>query len=188
MRLFTAIDVTDEAKLAIAAEQKRVAAGLGAAASALKWVQPAHMHLTLAFLGEVDEARSVLVADAMRQPIGVGRFEMVFKQLSAFPPQGAPRTLWLGVDQGAAEVIDVEREVTVRLNRLGCVLEHRAFHPHLTLARWRDGRGSDRRRVLALDRGAAIARVDVTRVSLYQSRLSSAGPQYTLLTHAELQA
>ena len=57
MRLFIAVDLDDTARAAIAAEQKRVAAALGDARSAMKWVKPEHMHLTLVFLGEVSDPR-----------------------------------------------------------------------------------------------------------------------------------
>ncbi len=60
MRLFVAIDLSDEARAAAAAEQKRLAAALGGGRSSLRWVKPDQLHLTLAFLGEVDEARGAV--------------------------------------------------------------------------------------------------------------------------------
>ena len=62
----------------------------------------------------------------------------------------------------------------------------RPFSPHLTLGRWRESRSADRRRALASTTPEAIARVDVTGATLYQSRLSSTGPTYTALAHATL--
>ncbi len=58
MRLFVAVDLSADAREAIAAEQKRIAAAMAASKSSLKWVKPEQAHLTLVFLGEVDAARA----------------------------------------------------------------------------------------------------------------------------------
>ena len=80
----------------------------------------------------------------------------------------------------------LRRRVAERLSPTGVTIEERAFHPHVTLARWRETRHADRRRIAAADRGAEVARVDVGAVTLYQSRLSSSGPTYTMLARAPL--
>ena len=186
MRLFVAIDLGDEVRAAIAAEQRRVGEALGGARSTLRWVRPEHAHLTLVFLGEVDEARGGAVVEVMSNPLDQPAFDLVLGGLGVFPPQGAPRVLWLGVTSGAREVGEVQRVAAARLAGLGVTLEARTFHPHLTLARWRAGRPADRRRVMTADRGVAIARAEVTAITLYQSRLSSSGPTYTSLARASL--
>jgi len=67
MRLFAALDLTDDARGAIAAEQKRIAGALGGNdQSALRFVRPEHIHLTLVFVGEVAEPRGVSIVEAMR--------------------------------------------------------------------------------------------------------------------------
>ena len=79
-----------------------------------------------------------------------------------------------------------------RLSRLledaGMPREGRPFSAHLTLARWRDSRPSDRRRAAALDRPMVIARSIVDHATLYRSQLSSDGPTYTALARATLKA
>ena len=185
MRLFIAIDLDDDARRDIAAEQKRLMREL-AGASSLRMVRPEQMHLTLAFLGEVDEVRGAAIGDAMRGDVKAGPFPIVYAGLGVFPPHGAPRVLWLGVTTGRDDAIAVQRQIADRLTRVGIEPEQRAFHPHLTLARWRTSTPSDRRRLLAADRGAQIARVDAAAVTLYQSRLSPSGPSYTALATAAL--
>jgi 2'-5' RNA ligase len=186
MRLFVAIDLNDEARRSIAAEQKRIADALAAQrSSTLKWVRPDHMHLTLAFLGEVNEGHALPVIEAMGSEISDAKpFAIALGGLGVFPPHGAPRVLWLGLLEGAGAVVNVQRGVVDRLSALGITLDERVFHPHLTLARWRRSRPADRRLVAGADRGAAIARVEVLGVTLYQSRLSSSEPTYTALVRA----
>lgn len=185
MRLFVALDLDDDARRAIATVQQRVARALGADRS-IQQVDPALMHLTLAFLGEVAEPDALAVVDTLSTAIDVRPFAAEFQGLGVFPSRGAPRVLWLGVGHGGRETIQVQREVAGRLERLGVTLERRAFHPHLTLARWRTSRPTDRHRVLSAGSRAAVARVNVDHVTLYQSRVSPAGPTYTALTRANL--
>ena len=98
MRLFAAIDLNDEVRTAIAAEQKHIAAEFGHAdRSSLKWVQPAQMHLTLVFLGEIAAAAVPPIVDAVSASLKVAPFTVAFERLGVFPPHGAPRVLWLGV-------------------------------------------------------------------------------------------
>lgn len=184
MRLFVALDLDDDARRAIAALQHRVVKALGTERS-VKTVDPAHMHLTLAFLGEIAEPAVPAILDTFSANIDVRPFAANFTGLGVFPSRGAPRVLWLGLDEGTAEIVEVQREVAGRLDRAGVVLERRPFHPHLTLARWRASHPADRRRVLAVESGA-VARVCVDHVTLYQSRLSPAGPSHTALTRANL--
>src|SRR5256885_6877108 len=150
MRLFAAVDLSDEARLGIATEQQRIAAALGAAQSSLKWVKPGHAHVTLVFLGDVEDARAPRLVDAINADVALPPFDMALEGEGVFPPRGAPRALWIGVTEGADSLADVQREIARRIGALGIALENRRFHPHLTLARWRDARASDRERALSV--------------------------------------
>jgi 2'-5' RNA ligase len=186
MRLFVAVDLSGEARQAMAAEQKRIASALGVRQTSLKWVRQEHMHLTLVFLGSVDEARARAVVDVIGRDVDAAPFDMVFDGVGAFPPHGAPRVLWTGVTHGAADLVALHRELGQRAAALGIALEDRSFHPHLTLGRWRESRRHDRERALAAGGRDPIARVRVQRATLYESRLSPSGPTYTALAHANL--
>ena len=185
MRLFVALDLDDDARRAMAALRERVVRALGRERS-VKTVDPAHMHLTLAFLGEIAEPAVAPIADALSASIDMRPFAATFHGLGVFPLRGAPRVLWLGLMEGAEQVVEVQRLVADRLEGLGVPVERRTFHPHLTLARWRDSRPADRERALAADPRAPIAQTAVDHVTLYQSRLSPAGPTYRALARATL--
>ena len=184
MRLFVAIDLRDEARAAIAAEQRRSVARLDPRRR-VTIVRAERMHLTLVFIGEVDEARGVAIAGQMARDIDQPPFDLVFGGIGVFPPRGAPRVLWLGVSSGAELAIDLQRRVSGRLEAAGVEPERRPFSPHLTLGRWRESRPSDARRVVE-PANAAVATVRVREVTLYESRLSSKGPTHTSLARARL--
>jgi RNA 2',3'-cyclic 3'-phosphodiesterase len=187
MRLFVAIDLDEGARAAIATEQRRVAGAIGDAdRSALKWVTTDKMHLTLVFLGEILETGVERLVGTLSSDFDRESFVVVFAGLGVFPSTGPPRVLWLGVREGASAVADVYVQVASRIEGVGIDVEKRAFHPHLTLGRWRSSRPLDARRALASDSGEEVARVRVDSVALYQSRLSPKGPDYTPLARAKL--
>jgi len=186
MRLFVAIDVDGEARDRVVAEQRRVRTLLGDASS-LKWTAAELIHLTLVFIGNVPDARRDEIVAAAAEPIrSVGPFRPTFGGLGIFPPRGVPRVLWLGVSAGAENLNRVHDVMKGRLQRLGLPTEDRPFHAHLTLGRWRDGRPRDRRTVEDIGGSESIASSDVRDAALYQSRLSSSGPAYTVLARAKL--
>ena len=186
MRLFAAVDLSRETRDAMAAEQRRVSASLGRAAAAVKWVPPDRAHLTLVFLGQIHADVVPPLVDTMSQDISATPFDIVFSGRGVFPARGAPRVFWVGVGAGIERLQSLRREIVRRVVSHGVVLEAREFHPHLTLGRWKTSRPSDAARALSSARPEALARETVTRVTLFESRLSSTDPTYTALAHANL--
>ncbi|HXI32185.1 MAG TPA: RNA 2',3'-cyclic phosphodiesterase [Vicinamibacterales bacterium] len=186
MRLFIAADLPDTIRVALAAEHRRIGSALAESGSSLKWVKPEQAHLTLVFIGNVDDARVPAVVEAIRADIDAPPIDAVFEGAGVFPPRGAPRVLWIGVGAGAGELVDLQRVLASRIAALGLPLEDRAFHPHLTLARWRESRPADRDRALAAAPRGVVGRARIDGATLYQSRLSPAGPSYTALARATL--
>jgi 2'-5' RNA ligase len=186
MRLFIAVELTGDARAAIAAEQRRMAAALRQAGDeGIRLVRPEHMHLTLSFLGEVTEERVSGIVAAVEPPFALRPFRLSFGGVGIFPPRGAPRVLWLGVGQGERDAVELQRQVASRMESVGIPPESRPFHPHLTLGRWRD-RSS--RAGLARTRwdDRTVATIDVAAVTLFRSTLSSAAPVYTALAEGRL--
>jgi 2'-5' RNA ligase len=182
-RLFAAIEIGAAAQDRVADEQARCAETMRA--SSLRWTKRDQLHITLVFIGEVSEGRAGRIVETMRDALPHPGFRFELGGLGAFPPRGAPRALWLGVTTGAEHVIRVQSLVAERLETLGVERERRPFSPHLTLARWRDSRPSDRPRTAEVT-ARTIARVEVRVVTLFQSRVSSTGSVYTRLAECPL--
>jgi 2'-5' RNA ligase len=200
VRLFIAIEIDDEAKRAIAREQKRLADAI--ALSGLRWTRPEQMHMTLVFLGEIAEQQLEPIVSSLKsfeQGVPTRQFEMTFGGAGVFPARGAPRVLWLGLTGGEQTVTSVQGEISRRLAQLDAheSQEDRPFHPHMTLARWRTSRSKpgadDRRRLTEGIRSGGdtrtIARTRVGSIALFRSTPSpeaGAGPTYTPLARVTL--
>ena len=189
MRLFVAVDVGD----AVRAEVARVLQAISDKIAAVKtppkitWVKPAALHVTLRFIGDVEEAAVPRLRERLAPAIGLAPFELEWRGLGAFPSASQPRALWLGVVAGGAPLGALEAEVTRRL--VGTVdAEPRPLLPHLTLGRIKmAGAGADWPKILqAIEVRGARSVVD--RVTLYRSELSQGGPHYTGLVSAPLTA
>ncbi len=146
----------------------------------------AQLHLTLVFIGEVADPGVPSIVDALSQEIPIPPFEADFSGWGMFPPRGAPRVLWCGISRGTKQLAALHEEVATRLESVGIARESRAYHPHLTLGRWRDG-ASPRLRE-ALPAPALVATEQVQRVTLFRSRLGPGGAEHTPLARAPLAA
>lgn len=187
MRLFVALELDEPGRQAVAAAQERLRPICdGRGRSSLKWVKPEQVHLTLAFLGEVSEDRARAVIEVMGQSIDHGPFVVGFGGVGMFPSDGAPRVLWLGVTRGAHDVTDVRGKVLERLASAGVIVADR-FHAHLTLARWRTLQRGNRRLIVNLREGRELFEESVTGVTLIDSRLSSSGPTYRVVSRVRLE-
>ncbi|MDP2321829.1 MAG: RNA 2',3'-cyclic phosphodiesterase [Acidobacteriota bacterium] len=186
-RVFVAIDVGD----AVRAEAARVIQVITDKIEAVKtppkvtWVKPAALHVTLRFIGEVDEAALPALCQQLASPFDLAPFEVEWRGVGAFPSPRQPRALWLGVVAGGSQLGALEAEVSRRL--AGTIdPESRPLLPHLTLGRIKmAGAGVDWPKLLQSVevRGA---RSVVDRVTLYRSHLTHRGPHYTGLVSAPL--
>lgn len=183
MRLFVAVEI-GEALAARAAELSRTLqrrAGDSAPRARVTWVPPDRLHLTVRFIGEIDDARAAAVGEALEPPLNVAPFDLALAGAGAFPKSGSPRVLWVGVASGREELVAAEREISARLARLGIPEEERPYSPHLTLARVREPAGLRSARLLDGLTDQSLGTVHVDAITLFHSKLSPKGPTYTPL-------
>jgi 2'-5' RNA ligase len=126
IRLFVALAFPD-----------RVAQGLLMMQSGVpgaRWSNREQLHLTLRFIGEVDERAANAIDDAL-SAISAPRFSLELKGVGEFGGKH-PRALWTGVVANDA-LIRLQRKIESALQRIGVAAEERKFTPHITLARLR---------------------------------------------------
>jgi len=183
MRLFAALDLDDPAREAIVAGQASIRAAVDLE---LRWVQPAQLHLTLVFFGEVSESRADAVVRSFAEPVPLPAFEITLAGLGVFPPRGAPRALWIGVREGESLLHALHGEVARRVRQGGLQAEEGVYRPHLTVARFKRSRPADRHVILRHGAFEHGIRQKIDHATLYKSELSSGPPRYLVLARANL--
>ena len=184
MRLFLAINIPHVVRLEIVA----ASAALRDVAPELGWVAEDRLHLTLRFLGEVDEARVSEIAAAVSGVAGRHReFEIDLGGIGAFPNFRRARVVWMGVTHEARLEL-LHHDVELACESLGFDVEGRAFRPHLTLARVKTPLAEERLRALSRVGKKIDFRTNfvVRSVDLMSSELSRSGPAYRTVVSAAL--
>ncbi len=173
MRAFVGIDITDGPTLAALARTRSL---LGEPA------RRRHDHITLAFLGEIDEPTAAAAADAL-EAVEFGAFDAHIAGLGAFPSLGRPRVLWVGVREGSDQVSSLARSVVSALGPL-CPPTRTRLVPHITVSRVKSGHAPPRA-VISECRDAVIGVQRVDSISLKRSDLASDGHVHTTLKTVE---
>ena len=137
----------------------------------VKWVRPEALHLTLKFLGDVDDAREPTLRVALGQ-VGGGPVTVHIEGFGVFPDFRRPRIMWAGVAPDPALEL-LQHRVEQVFAPLGFATEARPFRPHVTL-----GRGDLKGLENALTSLAFAATVLVEDVDLMQSTAQSGGSVY----------
>lgn len=164
LRLFVGIALPPETKLRLSL--------LGTGLPGARWVDAGNYHLTLRFIGEVDEGMASDIDAALSQ-IRARRFDLALAGLGQF----SDRMLWVGVDKNP-ELLHLREKVESALVRLGLEPEARRYAPHVTLARLK---GVSEARLQAYIGENGLFRAEpfpVTQFSLVASYLTKAGAIY----------
>jgi 2'-5' RNA ligase len=148
-------------------------------------VAEANLHVTLKFLGQIEEARVAPIAEAIGAvATRTTAFELGVRGLGAFPTPARPRIVWIGLEP-AAPLAALAGDLDAALGTLGIARESRPFAAHVTLGRVRETRRNPAL-AAALARPAECGRLPVARVLLMRSELHPRGARYTELTSVVL--
>ena len=140
-----------------------------------RWQDDGQLHLTLRFIGEVERPVAEDLADALGR-IRARRFDIRIKGVGRFDQRNSG-ALWAGAEPKeplAALAAKIERACV----SVGLEPERRAFHPHITLARWKGHRGREAEDFVARNRVLASEPFEVADFILFESRLSRHGAHY----------
>lgn len=183
MRTFLAIAIPDDIKNRLTAACQRLAP----VASDVTWSKRDQFHLTLGFLGETSPAILPHLTVAIERvctafPAFVGRVY----GFGFFGTKRNPKTLWAGVDL-TPELDRLHEQLWVELKKFGYVDDEQDFRPHITLGRCREStRNHPVIEAMDADEECSFGDWEITRVTLYESRLTPHGPLYRNLRHIEL--
>lgn len=147
----------------------------------IKWSEPAAIHLTLRFLGQINSSELESLGELLRAIARRKKFTVRSAKLGVFPNARQPGVIWAGVEDADLELAGLHAEVNAATKAIGQPPEHRLFQPHLTLARvgQMDKTGpkilQERLREMEWHGGEW----EVRALEVFQSDLSPAGARYT---------
>lgn len=189
MRLFIALPLPPRT-----AEAVRVASRLAqerlSGDSDVRWQPQGNLHVTLHFLGDIDEARLGEVTGALATAVSRSApFELSLSHYGVFPAPRRPSVLWLGLDGDLAALHGLHERLTLALTGVWRNQE-RLYHPHLTLARVRRLSTDDRTSLGQLigQPPPLAASWQADRVHLLESKLHPSGAIHTVLAEEPLKA
>ena len=190
MRVFVAVELAPTAQQAIGAFVTCLRRHAVFAGTSVKWVPTSNLHITLRFLGEVPASELAHVGAVVESPFCQSAFQVTVDAYGLFPSRGAPRVVWLGARGGLSQLSTLHDEVEGRLKESGFAVAARPFRPHVTIARVKYLGHTDASQIRAVLETIplAVPRWHVGRVVLYESRLSSCGSTYDILTSGPLRS
>ncbi|MFQ5944540.1 MAG: RNA 2',3'-cyclic phosphodiesterase [Anaerolineales bacterium] len=182
IRTFVAIEIPQSLRAKLNRSLENLRSGLSR--NLVRWVRPDSMHLTLNFLGDIDQLQVGLIQETLDSVvIGRSSFMLEIKGFGSFPNSRRPRVLWVGIEAAIDDLQQLQSELSHRLEVIGFDAERRDYHPHLTIGRVRKGlSGSETQAIsdwvqsVQLD---SIGRFEVDSISLKRSVLEPSGAVYT---------
>lgn len=184
MRVFIAVELVQDLRRQLALLQE----SLKECQADVKWVEEENLHLTLHFLGEIEQGEILRVRAAM-QKAGqeMSPFALSLAGTGLFPGPARPRVVWAGLSKGIELLTQLRRYLGEYLEEIGINLDQKPFSPHITLGRVRSPVNADR--LVAKLRAYAkepLGSQKVKGLSLFESRLARQGPQYYRLAWVPL--
>ena len=199
IRAFLAVELSQELRAELAVLQQELKCAIESEMkrdTRISWVQPAKIHLTIKFLGDMDEQVIDPLLGAIEQAAGSqSPVNVPLERLGAFPRSDSPRVLWVGPSENwergveGKRVNEIHGVVEQACEGLGFLRETKSFSPHLTLARMKMGErhiGVALATSGVLDQPLSVGSLAVESVVLVKSELKPTGSVYTRLWEARL--
>ncbi len=185
MRLFVAIDIDKENKDSLW-ERAQKLKNFDFKAS---FPKKENYHITLKFLGEVDEESIPRIKEALnRASQGIAPFEIILSKRGVFPGHRQPKVVWIGIEEKTGKLKKLFENIERELEKLGFKRENREFLPHLTLARVKNIKPQGKKQLLEFcNEEDYVGKVKVNKFSLYQSILDPRGAIYKKIAEFSLE-
>lgn len=176
-RLFIALDLSSETRNILA----RIQEDLKAYDADIKWVETHNIHLTLKFLGNVQESKSNDVCAAIATSLQeLHPFDIRVTNIRTFPENGEAQIIWAGLDLGTTEILKISKALNQQTATFSTDSRIENVTPHITIGRVRTPRN------LAKIMSAVSKSIPhlpilekIKSVALFKSSLSKRGPEYT---------
>jgi 2'-5' RNA ligase len=187
MRCFIAIDIDEKTIAAIADVQKQLNAKVDIKKGDVKWVEPDNIHLTLKFLGEIDDSKLPEIQEITELVAAAhNKFTLDIETVGSFGGRTA-KVVWVGAGKGADELIALQKDLDDQLEQAGYPKEDREFSAHLTICRVKNPKaGFKLAEAIGQFAKLKLGSINANAVCVYQSQLTPEGPIYTQLASFKL--
>lgn len=182
MRCFVGIPLPESYQQGL---QDIIQAWDGRLASRVSWTKRGNWHMTLAFLGELDEEAKSLARECLRS-LSMEPFQLQAEGGGFFPPGKSPRVIWVGVGQGRKACVLLADKVEQALDPLGYKGDKRPFQPHLTLGRVKQAEADHWAELLRSLQAIRWPIIEVRSFVLWKSDLTPQGPKYSVIEEFSL--
>jgi 2'-5' RNA ligase len=177
VRLFVALDLSEPVRAAISTFCEKLRRAFPTA----RWVRPEGIHVTLKFIGEINEDRVPPIQAALERIHSDAPVELHFHGTCFFPNERRARVFWVGIE-ASPNLAQIAVEIESHLEPLGIARESREFRPHLTLARIEESRGIEKLHAALQEAGPQeFGATKTSEMYLYESKLGRGGAQYSRL-------
>ncbi len=168
-RLFVGIDLPHDCKAVLAELDPRI--------RGLRWLPESQIHLTMSFLGDVDETKQGVLEESLRQ-VHVPPFFLPLSGMGSFNARGRPSVVWVGIGHGHPHLFALHRKIQDAVIHAGLEPDLKPFHPHVTVARVRDLSRQSLQPFLRKFAETEFGMFNVTGFTLYSSVLSPEGANH----------
>ena len=185
MRTFIAVELPDEVRKNIALlinELKEVGG------TAVKWVEEKNLHITLKFLGWVEDRKvDNLIELVTGAAAGTESFKAKFEGTGTFPPGKSPRVIWIGTSEGGDKLKKLADSLEENLSKAGYRSEEREFSSHITIGRVKDNKGVDKLvEKMGKIKDPKFGEAVIGSVNIMKSTTTPKGPVYEKIKEVKL--
>lgn len=178
IRSFIAVEISEKKIVDSISEFQKSVVNIG---GDLRLVEPANIHITLAFLGEITKIQVETVKHVLAE-LKFKSFEVELRGAGAFPNLNRITVIWIGLQRGATELNAIFNQLEPGLRSAGFKLDSRGFSPHITIARVRSGRNREKlANIVSEASNMDFGAIKVESVKLKRSILTPEGPVYSTL-------
>ncbi len=185
MRLFLSVDLPEDLTEPVADLQAEFED-----ASGLNFTNPEQAHITIKFLGDVEQSRLPELTEELEAAVSdadVSPFTARFGGLGVFPDLEYISVVWLGVEEGDEELTRLHEAIESRTTAMGFEPESHDCTPHVTLARMEHAGGKELVQKLVREREPTVGETLIEEVRLTESTLTPEGPEYSTVDTVPLE-
>lgn len=187
MRAFIAITLTPDIKERLS----RIQTNLKECGADIRWVLPENMHLTLRFLGEINEIMlNGIIRVTEETAHNHSKFEIGLSGIGTFPDIDHPKVIWVGVKDGDKKIEDLAYALEKGMEALEIIQEKKPFSCHITLGRTRSPKNMEKLMAAVNNLGEDLYKEGTSftaeRITVFKSRLTPGGAVYEALKEITL--